>query len=146
MTFMSFSHSSRSLRSGKTYEQTLHPKMSVNIENITNASFQSNAQEKNPDNELISHELIGQRIEADLKPLNEQISTSTLLLKQLIRDNSGKTTPTAHSRAHRPHLGTLLDGETGAPRNSPDSTRSVLFSFLLEIWVASIKVVQVESP
>ena len=69
---MSFSYSSTTLRSAN-----LHFKLSVNAENVTNASEPYNSEETNANEDWISPELIEERIRANLEPLNKQILTLT---------------------------------------------------------------------
>ena len=70
---MSFSHNSRSLRRGRTYNKNWHPKISVNSEDATNGSELYDAEEIVSSNDRISPELIEWRLSANLEPLNEQI-------------------------------------------------------------------------
>ena len=71
--------------------------MSINAENVTNASKQSNAEESNANNDRVLQELIDERMRANLEPFYEQISNLTQLLNQLINDTPSKT-PMASSR------------------------------------------------
>ena len=81
---MGFSLNSRTLRSDETYNQVLNPKMLVNAANIINASETYDAGEINGNNDRISPELIEERLRCNLEPQNQQISTLTQLLKQLV--------------------------------------------------------------
>ena len=101
--------------------------MSVRVEYLTTASEKSDGEENNASNDRVSPELeqLEEGITANMEPLNEQISTLTQLLNQLIHDNSAKSTPTARSCAHRPHKRRPLDRETGAPRTSPDKNVTI---------------------
>ena len=94
--------------------------MSVNVENLANASEQYDPEESNSNNE-IHPKLLGQRFREILETLNEQISKLIELFKPFIHDNLAKTTPTASSIAQSPNLGPSLDNETGATRISPDN-------------------------
>ena len=94
---MSFCPHLRILRYGKIYSTISHSKMSVSAENNANFSQPCNPERtEEPINE-ISHELIKDRIKANLGLLNEQISTLTQLLHQLIQEfsarNSRRRTP-----------------------------------------------------
>ena len=62
---MSFSDSNRTLKSGETHNQTIHAEMSVNAENVANAS---DAEKSNPSNERISLELIEEKLERIWNP------------------------------------------------------------------------------
>ena len=70
---MSFSRSSKNLRK-KTYK-TIHPKVSVNIENLANESEPCDTEESNANDDRVLPELIEEKIRAYLEPLNEQILT-----------------------------------------------------------------------
>ena len=70
---MSFSHSSKTLRSGKTYSQNIPQKLSINAKNVANCSEQSDVEEINANNDRISRELIQEKIRANLEPLIAQI-------------------------------------------------------------------------
>ena len=100
---MSFSFDCRTLRSGKTSSQRVHSKKSVNTENIADASETCGAEEINGSISRILHELIEEKVRANLEPLRVQISTLTKLLNQLIQDYSpqrevGVPVPIAHWR------------------------------------------------
>ena len=107
---MSFSHSSRTIKSGKTYMQAIRLNMSLNVKNLNNASKLFDNEENNINDDRISPELIEERLRENLEPFKEQFSYTTQLLNQLIYDNSAKTTPKEGPHAHRP---TLM--YTGAP-------------------------------
>ena len=53
---------------------------------------------RNPKRNEISHDLIEERIKANLGPPNEQISVVTQLLNQLIQESSVRNSPTADTR------------------------------------------------
>ena len=75
--FMSFSIDLRALRNGKTYSKFSHPKMSVSAKYTVDTSTSSNSGRiKGPANGIL-HELIEQKITANLGLLNEQLSTLT---------------------------------------------------------------------
>ena len=99
---MSFPHCSKAFRSGNTYKPTIPTKISVNVENINTAWKESVVQENNLNNNRFSPKLIEDRTRANLESLNEQISSLTQLLSQLINNNSAKTSPTAGSHTTRP--------------------------------------------
>ena len=67
---MKFCNSSRTLKSGKTYYQNIHPEMYVSAENSTNATEQSDANENIGTNAWISTELVMENIKANLEPLS----------------------------------------------------------------------------
>ena len=69
--------------------------MSAHTENITDAFNLHHAEGINTTINKFSPELIEERIRFNLKPSNAQIYTRIQFLKQLIRNNSVKTTSTA---------------------------------------------------
>ena len=89
---MSVSPDCMTLRTDKTYRQSVHPKMSVNTENTADLSEKPGAKEVDGNINRMSPELIKERIKANLEHLNEQISTLTHLLNQLIQDNWAQVT------------------------------------------------------
>ena len=115
----------RTLRSGTTYSQSLHPRMSINAENISNVFETYNAEEITANNDRSSSELTDERIRTNLEPLNEQ--TLTQLLNQLIEDNLAKSTPTAGSRTNRPQMRPPLNREIG--KSEPRELRPTTFFF-----------------
>ena len=66
--------------------------------------------------DLILPQLIEERIKANLEPLNEQISTLTQLLNQLIQNNSAKTPLSIH----RPQTVPSFNREAEVSRNLSD--------------------------
>ena len=101
---MSFSHSSRTIKSGKTYMQAICLNMTLNVKNLNKASKSFDNEENNISDDRISPELIEERISENLEAFKEQFSYTTQLLNQLVYDNSAKTTPTEGPRAHRPTM------------------------------------------
>ena len=92
----------------------------MNVENLTDASEQSHAEETNVKNYQVSPVLLEEKIRATLEPLNVQISNLTQVLNQLIHDNK---TITGSSHVHCQHTGSSLDMETGVARSSSDRRR-----------------------
>ena len=76
--------------------------MSVDAENVTNASEQSEAEEINASNDQVLPEPFEETIKANLEPLDEQNSTLTQLLNELIQDKWAKTNRTVGCFAHHP--------------------------------------------
>ena len=76
--------------------------MSLNPENILDASEGFNREKTSETVTEVFPDLIHEKIRANLEPLNAQISTLTQLLDQLIQDNSARTIPTADFCTH-PH-------------------------------------------
>ena len=68
---MRFTHRSRILESDKTYNQNIHPKVSVDTENATNASEPYVAEKIKANNDQNSPELIEEGIRVCLELLND---------------------------------------------------------------------------
>ena len=101
---MSFSFNNGTLRIGWTHNQGF-PKKSVKTGITANASETYYAEKISVFNGRISTELVEEKNRANLKPINEQISTLTQLFNQLIQNKLAKSAPTAVSRTHRPQTG-----------------------------------------
>ena len=71
---MRFSQSTRSLRSGKTYEQAIHTKIKVNVENLNNAARTADIEEVFIENVRATFEVFEEKVRANLEPLNEKNS------------------------------------------------------------------------
>ena len=95
--------------------------MSINIENLTDASKTCGTKEFEKSISRISPELIEEGMRTNLKHFNVQISTLTQLLNELIQDNFAKTTQAAGLRTHRLQAGPLFNREIGASGTSPDT-------------------------
>ena len=93
---MSFPPVCRTLRSGKNCEQRLHPKNSVDTENTVDVSETRGVDEIDGNINRLSFQLYGKIIRTNLEPLNEQISTLTQLLNQLVQDNWSQPSLTPH--------------------------------------------------
>ena len=78
------------------------------MKSATKASKQCGSAEISTNDYRISSELVKERIRANFKSLNEQISNLNQLLNQLIQDNSTKTIPTAGSGTDRQSSGSFL--------------------------------------
>ena len=76
--------------------------MSLNPENIIDASEGLNTEKTSKTVTEVFAALIDEKIRANLEPLNAQILTLTQLLNHLIQDNSARTIPTADFCTHRP--------------------------------------------
>ena len=83
---MSFSLDQRKLRNEKIYSAISHLKMSVGAENTVDTSAPRDSERIEEPNNGISHELIEEKIKANLGPLNKQLSTLTQLQYQLIQE------------------------------------------------------------
>ena len=67
---MSLSFDYRTLRNGKSYTQNLHPKMSVNAENYTDAPAVCGSEGVDEPITGFSPDRIEEKIKANLEPLN----------------------------------------------------------------------------
>ena len=81
---MSFSPNHRTFRNGKTYSQSSHLKMSVSTESTTDTPGTRDPETVQELINGVSHDFIEESIKANPEPLNEQLSTLTQLLNQLI--------------------------------------------------------------
>ena len=85
----------RALRSEKNYSKISHPKMSLGTENTAATPTTREPEQAEEPTNGISHDLIKERIRANLNPLNDQISRLTQVLKQLIQEISARNIPAA---------------------------------------------------
>ena len=99
--FMSFSPDLRAIRNGKINSTISHPKMSVSAENTTDTSAPRNPEHIEESNNGLLHQLINERIKANLGPLKEQIPTLTQLLNHLIQESPARNPPTADIRTQQ---------------------------------------------
>ena len=90
----------RSFRNGKTYSHNLHLNLSVNAENNADAPTARDLERAEEPINGFSPDLIDEKMKANVKPLNEQISTLSQLLNQLVQENSARNTPTVGPRIH----------------------------------------------
>ena len=109
---MSFCLDGRSSKIGKTYSRSLHPKMSLSVRNSTDTSETCGAEEIEGNITRVSLELVGKKIQVNLKLLTAQITNFTQLLNQVTQDKSVKITPTAGPRTLRPQPELLQPGHT----------------------------------
>ena len=92
ITFMNFCSKTRTLRSGKLYASNVHPKTSVNAENLNNASDKSKVEENN---KITSEAAEGSgRI---LTLLNDQHSNITKFIQKPNTKTSAKSSQTTSS-------------------------------------------------
>ena len=77
--------------------------MSVNIENTIGATEISDAERTDKTMTIVSSDLIEEKVRANLEPLNDQKSTLTQLLNQLIKDSLAETAPTAAPHTNCQH-------------------------------------------
>ena len=82
---MSFSHNSRTLRSGKRYTQNIHPKMSPNVGNLNSASRQSEFEEINDNNYGFHPKFLKEGLGLTWNPL---LNKSQTLLSKLINSST----------------------------------------------------------
>ena len=117
---MNFSPDLRKLRNKKIYSTNSHPEISVSAETSGNTSAPGNPERiEKPDNE-IPHELIKERIMANLGLLNEQIPTLTQLLNQLIQQSSTRNSATADTRTQQTQARRPPSHESGTSRALPE--------------------------
>ena len=74
--------------------------MSVNAENSADAPAALDSDRADERITRVLSDLIEERIKANLEPLNEQFSTLTQLLSQLIQEKWALNSPTAGPRTH----------------------------------------------
>ena len=86
--------------------------MSLKVESLTNAFEESDAEKRNAIMNQISPEFTEEGVGANLESLNEQTSTLTQLLTELIHDNLKKVVTMANCRADLPPTVTSLSSET----------------------------------
>ena len=116
---MSFSPGLRALANGKICIKISLPRMSVSTEKTAGTPASRNPERTEEATNGISPELIEERIKANLGPLNEQISALTQLLNQLIKESSGRNSPTADTRTQQTQsrLSSSREaGTSGAPQ------------------------------
>ena len=119
--FFEFFPKHRTLRNGKTYSQKLYLKMFLNAGNIADAPTARDSKNVGEPINGVWPDVIEERIKANLEPLNEQISTLTQLLNQLIQENSACNSPTGGPRTHRTQSEHSPSGEVGTSRTLPGS-------------------------
>ena len=101
--------------------------MSARAQNITNVSASSKPEHIGEPTNWIPHHLIEEGTKANLGPLNEQISTLTRLLNQLIQESSARNSPTADTRTMQTRARRSPSTEVGISRALPAT----------EIWSTS---------
>ena len=94
---MSFSADYRTLRNCKIYSQSLYLKISVNAETNADATKARDSEIADGPITGVSPYPIVERVKANVKPMNLQISTLTHLINRLIQDNSALNSPTVGS-------------------------------------------------
>ena len=122
INFMSLSPKFRAFKKSKSKNCSprLRPKMSANTGNTIDATATRGIEKIDGRTNQISPELNQTRIRTNLEPTNEQYSTLTQLLNQLIQQNLTKTNPTAGPRTHCQQAGHSIIMEAGTSSTMSD--------------------------
>ena len=93
--------------------------MPISTHDTANTCGSRNSERIEETTNEISHELIEEKIKANLEPLKEKIPTLTQLLDQLILESSARTSPTVDTRSQQTRTRRSPSHEAGTSRALP---------------------------